>query len=151
LVLIVFIVYTFEMDTIAVWFSCGAASAVAAFKTIEKYGSSHDIRIVNNPVAEEDADNRRFLFDVEKWLGKKIEYAINPKYPSCSCVDVWADRKFMSGPIGAPCTMELKKKRDNNGKKTTRLTGMYLALLLTKKSARTFCINRTFKCIASVN
>ena len=25
------------MDTIVVWFSCGAASAVAAQKTIEKY------------------------------------------------------------------------------------------------------------------
>jgi len=98
------------METIAVWFSCGAASAVAAFKTIEKYGHSHDVRIVNNPVAEEDPDNHRFLLDVEQWLGKKIEFATNSKYPSCSCVDVWADRRFMSGPMGAPCTAELKKK-----------------------------------------
>jgi hypothetical protein len=46
---------------IAVWFSCGAASAVAAKKTIEKYGDTHHIRIINNPVAEEHEDNRRFL------------------------------------------------------------------------------------------
>jgi len=37
---------------IAVWFSCGAASAVAAKKTIERYGNKHTIRIVNNPVME---------------------------------------------------------------------------------------------------
>lgn len=37
-------------ETIAVWFSCGAASAVAAKKTIEKYGNTHNVIIVNNPV-----------------------------------------------------------------------------------------------------
>jgi len=96
-------------DLIVVWFSCGAASAVAAKKTIEKFGGSNEIKIVNNPVAEEDADNRRFLKDVEIWLGRKIEIATNSKYPSCSAVEVWKDRKFMSSPQGAPCTMELKK------------------------------------------
>lgn len=96
-------------DTIAVWFSCGAASAVAAKKTLEKYGNLCNVRIVNNPVIEEDSDNLRFLKDVEAWLGRKIEFAQNPKYPSCSAVDVWNARKFMSGPMGAPCTKELKK------------------------------------------
>ena len=51
--------------TIAVWFSCGAASAVAAKKVIEKYGKNNTIRIINNPIKEEDADNQRFLKDVE--------------------------------------------------------------------------------------
>lgn len=98
-----------RMETIAVWFSSGAASAVAAKKTIEKYGDTHIVRVVNNPVAEEDSDNVRFLRDVEKWLGVEIEFALNDKYPSASCVDVWDRRQFMSGPAGAPCTMELKK------------------------------------------
>ena len=95
---------------IAVWFSCGAASAVAAKKTIEKYGDTHTIRIINNPIAEEHEDNRRFLLDVEKWLGVKIEIAINSKFPDSSCETVWAKRKYMSGVAGAPCTSELKKK-----------------------------------------
>jgi hypothetical protein len=95
---------------IAVWFSCGAASAVAAKKTIELYGSTHEIRVINNPIAEEHHDNRRFLKDVEKWLGLKIESSINSKYPECSATIVWMDRDFMSGPKGAPCTFELKKK-----------------------------------------
>ena len=97
------------MKTIVVWFSCGAASAVAAKKTIEKYGKDHIIRVVNNPIAEEHPDNRRFLKDVEKWLGVEIETATNTRYPSASCVDVWDDRQFMSSPQGAPCTAELKK------------------------------------------
>ena len=96
--------------TIVVWFSCGAASAVAAKKTIEKYGESHIIRIVNNPIAEEDTDNQRFLKDVEAWLNVPIESAVNSKYPSCSAMEVWDKRNFMSGPAGAPCTLELKKR-----------------------------------------
>ena len=105
-----------------VWFSCGAASAVAAKKTIERYGSTHNIRIVNNPIKEEDADNLRFLQDVEKWLGYSIEFATHLKYPDASCVDVWEDKKFMSSPYGAPCTTTLKKKLGSIGKKITRMT-----------------------------
>ena len=96
-------------DTIAVWFSCGAASAVAAKKTIEHYGEQCLIRILNNPVLEEDEDNRRFLNDVQAWLGIPIEIVTSKKYPSASAVDVWEKRQFMSGPMGAPCTLELKK------------------------------------------
>lgn len=97
-------------QTIAVWFSCGAASAVAAKKTLELYGDIADVRIINNPVIEEDEDNVRFLKDIQKWLGVVIEFAKNSKYQSCSAVEVWDKRKFMSGPQGAPCTLELKKK-----------------------------------------
>lgn len=93
---------------IAVWFSCGAASAVAAKLTLEKY-PNEEVRIINNPVLEEDADNQRFLKDVEKWLGVTVEVAVNPNFPSGSAVEVWEKRQFMSGTFGAPCTLELKK------------------------------------------
>lgn len=96
--------------TIVVWFSCGAASAVAALKTIEKYGRDNTILILNNPVAEEHKDNQRFLRDVSIWLNYPISHILNPKYPDASCVEVWENRRFMSGPTGAPCTIELKKK-----------------------------------------
>lgn len=105
---------------IAVWFSCGAASAVAAKKTIEKYPDA-DIRILNNPIQEEDPDNQRFLKDVEKWLGVTVEYVTSEKYPSQSCVEVWDKRRFMSGPQGAPCTVELKKKARENWEKENRV------------------------------
>lgn len=96
-------------DTIVVWFSCGAASAVAAKLIVRCYGHRCNVRVVNNPVADEDADNRRFLSDVQRWIGIPIEDARNAKYPSASCEEVWRTRKFMSGPKGAPCTLELKK------------------------------------------
>ncbi len=97
-------------STIVVWFSCGAASAVAAKKTIELYGDTCKIRVVNNPVEEEHPDNRRFLKDVEAWLGLPIEICVNSKYPSASAKEVWSKRRYMSGPKGAPCTLELKKQ-----------------------------------------
>jgi hypothetical protein len=96
--------------TIAVWFSCGAASAVAAKKTLDLYGAHCTVRVLNNPVVEEDDDNRRFLRDVAAWLGRPIETVVNAKYPNASAVEVWARRRFMSGPTGAPCTIELKKR-----------------------------------------
>lgn len=99
----------FEKRTIAVWFSCGAASAVAAKKTIEIYGKTHNVMVVNNPIAEEHPDNLRFLKDVEKWIGQKIISASNPDFPSNSIKDVFDKRKYISGIKGAPCTQLLKK------------------------------------------
>lgn len=105
---------TWEMpmpgDAIAVWFSCGAASAIAAAETLRLYGDVCEVRIVNNPVVEEDPDNFRFLQDVSAWLGCEIEQAVNEEYPDASAVTVWNARKFMSAPHGAPCTQELKKR-----------------------------------------
>ena len=95
---------------IAVWFSCGAASAVAAKLTLDKYKASNKVSIVNNPIKEEHEDNQRFLKDVEVWLDHPITFATRSKYPDQSCEEVWSDRRFMSGPMGAPCTLELKKR-----------------------------------------
>tara|TARA_R110002096_G_scaffold69846_1_gene167592 strand:+ start:214 stop:954 length:741 start_codon:yes stop_codon:yes gene_type:complete len=99
-----------KQETIAVWFSCGAASAVAAKKTIEKYGETHKVIIVNNPVINEHMDNIRFLKDCEKWFGQKVIRAINDKYPNCDIREVFEKRKYISGVAGAPCTTELKKE-----------------------------------------
>jgi hypothetical protein len=99
-----------KKETIAVWFSCGAASAVAAKKTIEKYGQTHNVIIVNNPVVNEHHDNLRFLKDCEKWFGQEIIFATNEKYPSCDIIDVFEKRKYISGTKGAPCTTSLKKE-----------------------------------------
>jgi hypothetical protein len=94
---------------IAVWFSCGAPSAVAAKRTLEIYGSTCDVRILNNIVDEEPADNRRFLKDVASWLNHPIENVANSELGHTSADKVWRSRSFMSGPKGAPCTGLLKK------------------------------------------
>lgn len=124
----------FKRPVIAVWFSCGAASAVAAKMTLLKYGHYCDVRIVNNPVIEEDEDNRRFLKDVSDWLSHPIETAINKKYPNCSAVEVWSDRKFMSGNYGAPCTKFLKKHaRQQWEAKNSDFTDMVLGYTFDEK------------------
>lgn len=99
-----------KKQTIAIWFSCGAASAVAAYLTNKKYGKTHNILIINNPVKEEHEDNLRFLKDVEKWIGLTIIEAKSKEYPSASIVEVFDKRKYISGVNGAPCTMILKKQ-----------------------------------------
>jgi hypothetical protein len=97
-------------DTIAVYFSCGAASAIAVKKTIELYAHRCNVVIVNNPIKEEDEDNQRFLKDVATWLNVNIQTATNSKFKSCSCIEVWDDENMMSSASGfAPCTQQLKK------------------------------------------
>ncbi|MEQ3625965.1 MAG: hypothetical protein ABNH26_08660 [Celeribacter sp.] len=93
---------------IVVWFSCGAASAAALKLTLERF-PGEDVRAVNQPIAEEHPDNRRFLRDVAEWCGVEIEEFTGSKYPAASAVDVWEHRKAMVFPHGAPCTVHLKK------------------------------------------
>lgn len=94
---------------IAVWFSCGAASAAALKLTVEKYGVEN-VRAVNNPVREEHHDNRRFLRDVADWVGIEVGDVRHSLYPNASAVEVWDRRGAMSFPMGAPCTVHLKKQ-----------------------------------------
>lgn len=97
-------------DMIAVWFSSGAASAVAAKLATERYGKRCTVRLVNNPIREEDLDNLRFLRDVETWIGVEVEFARHSDYPNASAVEVWDRRGGMAFPHGAPCTVHLKKE-----------------------------------------
>ena len=99
-----------KKETIAVWFSSGAASAVAAKLTVDKYRDTHNILVVNNPVKEEHPDNLRFLADVSEWIKHPIIQAKAKKYPNASIVEVFDKRKYVSGIHGAPCTLELKKQ-----------------------------------------
>ncbi len=104
---------------IAVWFSNGAASAVALKLALDIYGHA-EVRAVNNPVAEEDADNLRFQRDVSAWLGIKIERVTHPDYPNASAVEVWERRKAMVFPHGAPCTTHLKKQARQHWEQTNK-------------------------------
>ena len=93
---------------IAVWFLCGAASAVALKKTVERFGIDR-VRAINNPVREEHEDNLRFMQDVSRWVGVGIETSVNPKCAHGAATIVWDESKAMSFPKGAPCTRRLKK------------------------------------------
>lgn len=106
---------------IVVWFSCGAASAVAAKKTIEIYGVKNNVSVVNTPVYNEHPDNKRFLKDVERWLGINIKTVINPEFPSSNIIDVFNKRKYMSGVHGAVCTGAIKKEARYIYEKSNRI------------------------------
>lgn len=121
-------------ETIAVWFSCGAASAVAAKKTIEKYGETHNVIIVNNPIVNEHHDNTRFLEDCEKWFGQKVIKATNEKYPNCDITEVFDKIRWISGVQGASCTKQLKKEARYQFEKNNKIDWHVLGFTLDEKS-----------------
>jgi 3'-phosphoadenosine 5'-phosphosulfate sulfotransferase (PAPS reductase)/FAD synthetase len=95
-----------DSSRIVVWFSCGAASAVAAHLTIQQY-RDRVVIVYCDTLASEHPDNARFLSDIEKWLKVKIVKIRSEKYETID--DVFENRKYMSGPRGAICTVEMKK------------------------------------------
>lgn len=94
------------MSRVVVWFSCGAASAVAAKLAAQKYGKA-DLRVVYCDTKSEHPSNRQFLKDVESWIQHPIEILSNDAYKNH--FDVFRKNKFIKSPKGAPCTTELKK------------------------------------------
>ncbi len=95
------------MNRILVWFSCGAASAVAAKLITERYPKEQVQVLYCDTSAEEHSDNIRFRSDVERWIGAGV---ITLKGRYSTPTEVFEARRFMSGPHGAPCTVELKKR-----------------------------------------
>lgn len=91
---------------IVCWFSCGAASAVATKKTIEKYGKDNVI-VACCVVENEHIDNERFLKDCEKWFGLSVLRLRSDKFKDCW--EVWEKTRYLVGVRGARCTTEMKK------------------------------------------
>jgi len=81
---------------------------VAAYYALTHYGSRYDIDIVYcNTMADEHPDNRRFLEDVELWLGRTVNVISSLEYTSVE--QVFAAKRYMSGIKGAVCTVAMKK------------------------------------------
>ena len=91
---------------VLVWFSCGAASAVAAKITLEEYP---DAEVLYCRVANEHPDNMRFLRDVERWIGKEIKILTNPDYPDADIFSVFRRTGWIVGHGMARCTIDLKR------------------------------------------
>ena len=89
-----------------VHFSCGATSAVAGWLTCRDY----DTEVIYADTASEHPDNMRFLLDCEEKLfnGQKVKILKSSKY--FDIFDVFERHRFLSGPAGAKCTTEMKKK-----------------------------------------
>ncbi len=102
-----------QKNRVVVWFSCGAASAVAGKLAQEKYGD--DVIFACCVIPNEHPDNERFLQDCEKWYGKEILRLKSQKYKDAW--EVWEKTKYLVGPTGARCTVELKKQIRNKFQK----------------------------------
>lgn len=86
-----------------VWFSAGAASAVAAKLSLRTNPTAMPVYC---ETGAEHPDNERFIADCEAWFGVPVTRIRSEKY-----VDTWAvweARRYLSGINGAPCTGELK-------------------------------------------
>lgn len=95
------------MGRVLCWFSCGAASALAAKLAVEECGDSVEV-IYCDTLAYEHPDNLRFLREVERWIGKEIKIIRSKEYRDI--FDVFEKTGWLVGPGGARCTVELKKR-----------------------------------------
>jgi hypothetical protein len=94
---------------VLVWFSCGAASAVAAKLAVKKYGlnSAYHLEICYcDTLKYEHPDNVRFIRDVEEWTGYKVARLKSKEYSDVQ--DVWEKRQYVVGVYGASCTKFMK-------------------------------------------
>ena len=94
-----------EKQRMLVWFSCGAASAVAAKMAIDKNPDAEVLYC--DTLAYEHPDNARFLDDISTWIGKPIKIIGSDKYKDI--FDVFDKTGWLVGVGGARCTTELKK------------------------------------------
>ena len=90
-----------------VWFSCGAASAIAAKLAVQEYGKR--CVVVYCDTGGEHPSNKKFLKDIEGWIGQEIIILKNKK-GYADHFDVFRKTKYLNGIKGARCTVELKKK-----------------------------------------
>jgi hypothetical protein len=94
------------VNRVLVWYSDGAASAVAAHLAVQKYADRCEV-VKCDTTADEHPDNLRFRRDVEGWIGRKVKLIRSETYAT---VDEVFDRtRYMAGIAGARCTTELKK------------------------------------------
>ncbi|MCM3665537.1 phosphoadenosine phosphosulfate reductase family protein [Mesobacillus subterraneus] len=85
------------------WFSGGVSSFIAAYlrrDTIDE--------IFYIDIDDQHPDTMRFLHDCEKALGKKITILRNDKFKTVE--EVIRKTRYVNGPQGARCTLELKKQ-----------------------------------------
>lgn len=92
---------------VVVWFSCGAASAVASKMAVDKYGSEMVEVVYCDVMSTEHSDNQRFFNDVQEWIQHPIKKIKSADYESVD--DVFTKTRYMAGIHGARCTVEMKK------------------------------------------
>lgn len=116
-------------ERVLCWFSCGAASAVAAKLAVDKYPGCEVLYC--DTLKYEHPDNLRFLRDVERWIGKKVKVIGSDKYTDI--FDVFNRTGWLVGVGGARCTTELKK---NVRRRYQRLEDLHIFGLTSDEARR---------------
>ena len=93
-----------------VWFSAGAASAVAAKIVLSE--QTENVVLAYTDTSSEHPDNERFINDCERWFNHPVLRLHSPDY--ADIYDVFLKRKFIGSQRGAPCTVHLKKRLRQN-------------------------------------
>ena len=93
------------MMRVLAWFSCGAASAVAAKLAVKKYGDACEVCYCDTSL-DEHKDNARFRRDVSAWIGKDIK-VLGGKYKTVD--ECCTANRYLVGVAGAPCTKHMKR------------------------------------------
>lgn len=88
---------------ILVWFSRGAASAIAARMTLRDHP---DALLVYCETGQEHEDGARFEADCVRWFNAPVEHLRSEEY--ADTWDVWEKTGWLAGINGARCTTELK-------------------------------------------
>lgn len=91
------------MPRTVVWFSCGAASAIAAKLTLEH---TPDAILAYCATRSEHEDNDRFRLDCQRWLNRGVTILSSQEFQDTW--HVWEKERYLSGINGAPCTRALK-------------------------------------------
>ena len=94
-------------DRVVCWFSCGAASAAATRLALDRHPEAV-IAYCASTLTSEHPDNERFIEDCERWYGRPILRLHAEEYTDVW--DVWKRTRWLVGPAGARCTVELKKR-----------------------------------------
>ena len=100
------------------WFSSGVSSFIACHLTPD---IDHIIYI---DVANQHPDSLRFVRDCEEFLDHRIEIIRSQRYASVD--DVIERRRYINGPAGAACTLELKKRVRQDWERTNPAAYTYV-------------------------
>lgn len=95
--------YDFENDRILVWFSCGATSTAVCY-LMREYENAEFLYCATN---SEHPSNITLLHQVENWIDRPIKILKSDQYTDIW--DVFEKTRWLVGPKGARCTVELKK------------------------------------------
>lgn len=112
------------------WFSCGVTSAVACKLAVDNYGKDN-VELYYMVIDSAHQDNERFIEECEKWIGVEVKRVRSHRFKDQ--FEAIEKIKYINGPTGARCTLELKKNVRREVEKTVDFDGQIFGFEFSKK------------------